>query len=158
MQYSFFGSILTIGAMIGAITSGQIADFIGRKGVRWRILCQDCSYLSIFPAQTFSHNLLSLWVESGHGDVIHDLYSRMVHSLLIFCRISPIFNYNFDIFVYAFLHVLPSGCFNVGIFFPLFWEIFTRIWNWCSLLCGMLLCGASLLGFEIPINMQLKKH
>lgn len=28
-----FGSIITIGAMIGAITSGRIADFIGRKGV-----------------------------------------------------------------------------------------------------------------------------
>lgn len=28
-----FGSIITIGAMIGAITSGKIADFIGRKGV-----------------------------------------------------------------------------------------------------------------------------
>lgn len=33
MQYSVFGSILTFGAMIGAITSGPIADFIGRKGV-----------------------------------------------------------------------------------------------------------------------------
>ncbi|XP_019188464.1 PREDICTED: sugar transporter ERD6-like 7 isoform X2 [Ipomoea nil] len=31
-QYSLFGSILTFGAMIGAITSGPIADFIGRKG------------------------------------------------------------------------------------------------------------------------------
>ncbi|KAI4373982.1 hypothetical protein MLD38_012035 [Melastoma candidum] len=31
-EYSMFGSILTIGAMIGAISSGQIADFIGRKG------------------------------------------------------------------------------------------------------------------------------
>ncbi|KAM0059307.1 putative major facilitator superfamily domain, MFS transporter superfamily [Helianthus debilis subsp. tardiflorus] len=31
--YSFFGSIVTIGAMIGAITSGRIADTIGRKGV-----------------------------------------------------------------------------------------------------------------------------
>ncbi|XP_009603614.1 sugar transporter ERD6-like 16 [Nicotiana tabacum] len=31
-QYSIFGSIITIGAMIGAITSGRIADFIGRKG------------------------------------------------------------------------------------------------------------------------------
>ena len=123
--YALFIRILTHtigrkGVMIGAITSGQIVDFIGKKGVRWRIFCRDCSYLSIFPAQTFSHNLLSLLVESGHGDVIHDLYSRMVHSLRIFCRISPIFNYNFDIFVYAFLHVLPSRCFNVGIFFPLF--------------------------------------
>ncbi|KAG6415351.1 hypothetical protein SASPL_122762 [Salvia splendens] len=31
-HYSLFGSILTFGAMIGAITSGKIADYIGRKG------------------------------------------------------------------------------------------------------------------------------
>ncbi|XP_043709578.1 sugar transporter ERD6-like 7 [Telopea speciosissima] len=31
-QYSVFGSIVTFGAMVGAITSGTIADFIGRKG------------------------------------------------------------------------------------------------------------------------------
>nr|XP_009772643.1 PREDICTED: sugar transporter ERD6-like 8 isoform X2 [Nicotiana sylvestris] len=33
-QYSVFGSILTIGAMLGAITAGRIADLLGRKGVR----------------------------------------------------------------------------------------------------------------------------
>ena len=33
MQYSVFGSILTIGAMIGAIVSGKLADYIGRRGV-----------------------------------------------------------------------------------------------------------------------------
>ncbi|KAL6970334.1 hypothetical protein U1Q18_030032 [Sarracenia purpurea var. burkii] len=31
-QYSMFGSILTIGAMIGAVSSGRISDSIGRKG------------------------------------------------------------------------------------------------------------------------------
>ncbi|XP_050223707.1 sugar transporter ERD6-like 5 [Mercurialis annua] len=31
-EYSVFGSILTIGAMIGAIMSGRIADSIGRRG------------------------------------------------------------------------------------------------------------------------------
>ncbi|PON64405.1 Sugar/inositol transporter [Parasponia andersonii] len=31
-QYSLFGSILTIGAMVGAIVSGKIADYIGRRG------------------------------------------------------------------------------------------------------------------------------
>jgi SP family sugar porter-like MFS transporter len=30
-EYSMFGSILTIGAMLGAVTSGKIADFTGRK-------------------------------------------------------------------------------------------------------------------------------
>lgn len=34
LQFSLFGSLLTFGAMIGAITSGPIADLIGRKGVR----------------------------------------------------------------------------------------------------------------------------
>ncbi|KAJ0737480.1 putative major facilitator superfamily domain, MFS transporter superfamily [Helianthus annuus] len=36
-EYSLFGSIVTIGAMIGAVTSGRIADTIGRKGV-WDLL------------------------------------------------------------------------------------------------------------------------
>lgn len=33
MQYSIFGSILTVGAMIGAIVSGKIADYAGRRVV-----------------------------------------------------------------------------------------------------------------------------
>ncbi|KAH0855608.1 hypothetical protein HID58_004044, partial [Brassica napus] len=32
--FSVFGSILNVGAVLGAITSGKISDFIGRKGVQ----------------------------------------------------------------------------------------------------------------------------
>ncbi|KAK3031607.1 hypothetical protein RJ639_035613, partial [Escallonia herrerae] len=40
-QYSLFGSILTIGAMLGAIISGRVADHIGRKRTMWflEIIC-----------------------------------------------------------------------------------------------------------------------
>ncbi|KAG6518101.1 hypothetical protein ZIOFF_021503 [Zingiber officinale] len=51
-EYSVFGSILTIGAMIGAVTSGYIADFLGRKGAM-RISAIICSigWLSIYFAK-----------------------------------------------------------------------------------------------------------
>lgn len=37
-----FGSLVTIGAMIAAFTSGRIADFIGRKGV-----CEICEFTGL---------------------------------------------------------------------------------------------------------------
>ncbi|XP_024931681.3 sugar transporter ERD6-like 16 isoform X1 [Ziziphus jujuba] len=56
-QYSMFGSILTIGAMLGAITSGRIADFTGRKGAM-RMSAAFCitGWLAVF----FSKEAISL--------------------------------------------------------------------------------------------------
>nr|ADP37159.1 putative ERD6-like transporter [Vitis vinifera] len=34
-EYSFFGSILTIGGILGAAISGKITDLIGRRGTMW---------------------------------------------------------------------------------------------------------------------------
>ncbi|CAN1765682.1 Sugar transporter ERD6-like 7 [Linum perenne] len=51
-QYSVFGSILTFGAMIGAATSGPLADFLGRKGAM-RLSAAFCvlGWLAIYFAQ-----------------------------------------------------------------------------------------------------------
>ncbi|KAL9360507.1 hypothetical protein Peur_048630 [Populus x canadensis] len=52
MQYSYFGSTLTIGAMIGAITCGPIADYFGRK-VAMRFSSTFCvaGWLAIYLAK-----------------------------------------------------------------------------------------------------------
>ncbi|VAH40809.1 unnamed protein product [Triticum turgidum subsp. durum] len=47
-EYSVFGSILTIGAMLGAILSGTIADWVGRRCVSSNpisimLTCKSCS-------------------------------------------------------------------------------------------------------------------
>ncbi|KAA8545052.1 hypothetical protein F0562_019849 [Nyssa sinensis] len=34
-EYSVFGSIMTIGGILGAIVSGKVADLIGRRGAMW---------------------------------------------------------------------------------------------------------------------------
>ncbi|KAF3599612.1 hypothetical protein F2Q69_00036317 [Brassica cretica] len=49
LQYSLFGSILTVGAMIGTAMSGRISDLIGRRGTMgfsemfcslgWLVIC-----------------------------------------------------------------------------------------------------------------------
>ncbi|OAY70657.1 Sugar transporter ERD6-like 16 [Ananas comosus] len=52
LQFSVFGSIVTIGAMIGAIASGRISDYIGRKGAM-RLSAVVCivGWLAIYFAQ-----------------------------------------------------------------------------------------------------------
>ncbi|XWS13984.1 hypothetical protein CRYUN_Cryun36dG0085200 [Craigia yunnanensis] len=62
-----FGSILTIGAMLGAVTSGQIADLIGRKGaMRLSAIFCIAGWLAVY----FSKGALSLDVgrfSTGYG-------------------------------------------------------------------------------------------
>ncbi|XP_039032279.1 sugar transporter ESL1-like isoform X1 [Hibiscus syriacus] len=58
--YSVFGSIMTIGGMVGAILSGKIADLIGRKRTMWfsDVFCT-AGWLSI----AFAKN--ALWLDIG---------------------------------------------------------------------------------------------
>jgi len=56
MQYSIFGSILTIGAMIGAIISGRIADYAGRRAVSLFNFCVlKWKFLVLFHSSVLFH-------------------------------------------------------------------------------------------------------
>ncbi|XP_010043109.2 sugar transporter ERD6-like 5 [Eucalyptus grandis] len=59
-EYSLFGSILTIGAMMGAAISGRIADYIGRRGTMGlsEILCIT-GWIAIALSK------ISLWLDVG---------------------------------------------------------------------------------------------
>ncbi|KAK8633727.1 hypothetical protein V6N13_014565 [Hibiscus sabdariffa] len=59
-SYSVFGSIMTIGGMVGAILSGKIADLIGRKRTMWfsEVFCT-AGWLSIALAKN------ALWLDIG---------------------------------------------------------------------------------------------
>jgi len=52
-EFAIFGSILTVGAMVGAVTSGRLADFLGRK-MTMRISATICifGWLSIHLAKS----------------------------------------------------------------------------------------------------------
>lgn len=65
MQYSVFGSILTIGAMVGAMMSGRIADYTGRRGVCLFVTVISTSHIIKFYIKqliyVFHFSLLWLW-------------------------------------------------------------------------------------------------
>jgi len=58
LQFAIFGSILTIGAMVGAVTSGRLADFLGRKMVNL-LHCQ-LRPIFLFLLRSSSHYILCL--------------------------------------------------------------------------------------------------
>ncbi|KAK1584613.1 hypothetical protein Q3G72_034484 [Acer saccharum] len=59
-QYSVFSSILTVGAMLGAVMSGRVADFVGRRAAMGisQLFCI-FGWLSIMLAES------SLWLDIG---------------------------------------------------------------------------------------------
>ncbi|XP_014517935.2 sugar transporter ERD6-like 16 [Vigna radiata var. radiata] len=66
-EFSMFGSLVTIGAMLGAMTSGPITDFIGRKGAM-RISTGFCitGWLAVFFS-TSSYSLDLGRFSTGYG-------------------------------------------------------------------------------------------
>ncbi|KAM7511807.1 hypothetical protein LguiB_010682 [Lonicera macranthoides] len=68
-EYSVFGSILTIGAMLGAIMSGKIADLMGRRGTMGfsEVFCLIGWLAILFAKGSWSLNLGRLSIGYGIG-------------------------------------------------------------------------------------------
>lgn len=62
-QYSTFGSILTIGAIVGATLSGRIADYVGRRLVSQRQITLSFS----FSGTVVHFGLNFSFFHEGHG-------------------------------------------------------------------------------------------
>ncbi|XP_019252674.1 PREDICTED: sugar transporter ERD6-like 8 [Nicotiana attenuata] len=135
MQYSVFGSILTIGAMLGAITAGRIADLLGRKGAM-RLSSVICSagWLAIYLAKEpmvlylgrflsgYSIGIISYVVPMFVGEISPNKLRGALSStnqLSIVIGLSAV--YVIGAFVgwriLALLGVVPCGLLFLGLFF-----------------------------------------
>lgn len=107
-EFAIFGSILTIGAMIGAVTSGRLADFLGRK-MTMRISATICMFgwLSIHLAKSaimlyFGRILLGF----STGVLSYVVCTSCISELdALHCLLNPIS----DPYQYQFCHL----CFNL---------------------------------------------
>ncbi|KAG6751662.1 hypothetical protein POTOM_043859 [Populus tomentosa] len=112
-EYSLFGSILTIGAMIGAIMSGRIADYIGRRGTMGfsEIIC-------IIGWMLITFSKASWWLDVGRLLVGYGM-GLLSYALMICCGVS--ITYLIGAFVswriLALIGTIPCIVQIVGLFF-----------------------------------------
>ncbi|XP_035549172.1 sugar transporter ERD6-like 5 isoform X2 [Juglans regia] len=134
-EYSLFGSILTIGAMIGALVSGKMADYIGRSGAMGlsEILCLAGWLIIVFSKVNWCLDLGRLLVGCGMGllSYVVPVYIAeitpknlrggftTVHQLMICCGVS--LTYLIGAFVnwraLALIGTIPCLVQLLGIFF-----------------------------------------
>ncbi|KAB5529351.1 hypothetical protein DKX38_019432 [Salix brachista] len=114
-EYSLFGSILTIGAMIGAIMSGRIADYIGRRGASWWL---DVGRLLVGYGMGLLSYVIPIYIAEITPKNLRGGFTT-VHQLMICCGVS--ITYLIGAFVswriLALIGTIPCIVQIVGLFF-----------------------------------------
>ncbi|CAO2836788.1 unnamed protein product [Amaranthus hypochondriacus] len=106
-QFSLFGSILTIGGLLGALVSGKLSDFIGRRGTMGiSSILGLCGWLSIAYSQgamSLDIGRLTLGLANGLISYVVPVYiaeittknlrggSVLLHQLLTCCGVAVVF-------------------------------------------------------------------
>ncbi|XP_015055044.1 sugar transporter ERD6-like 8 [Solanum pennellii] len=134
-QYSIFGSILTTGAMLGAITGGRIADFLGRKGaMRLSSVICGAGWLAIYLAKEpmvlylgrflagYSIGIISYVVPMFVGEISPNklrgaLSSTNQLSIVIGLSTAYVMGAFVGWRILALLGVIPCGLLFLGLFF-----------------------------------------
>ncbi|KAG6750549.1 hypothetical protein POTOM_045045 [Populus tomentosa] len=114
-EYSLFGSILTIGAMIGAIMSGRIADYIGRRGASWWL---DVGRLLVGYGMGLLSYVIPIYMAEITPKNLRGGFTT-VHQLMICCGVS--ITYLIGAFmswrILALIGTIPCIVQIVGLFF-----------------------------------------
>ncbi|XP_021742463.1 LOW QUALITY PROTEIN: sugar transporter ERD6-like 5 [Chenopodium quinoa] len=134
-QYSVFGSILTIGAMMGAVVSGRIADRFGRRGAMAfsELLCLVGSLTIVFAKVAWLLDAARLLIGVGIGilSYVVPVYVAEItpknlrggftaaHQLMICCGVSTMWLFGIIIHwrILALIGLIPSILQFLGVFF-----------------------------------------
>lgn len=136
VQYSVFGSILTIGGMAGAIASGRISDLFGHKVV---------SSLNIYVIKSLlRHQLMILVALMRQTFLISNTFYIMGWLAIVFSKVlyPHLSFYSFTPFFCIFLHHNPECCDD-------FWQ---EAW---SLYLGRLSLGFGTAVFNYVVRLHL---
>lgn len=132
LQFAIFGSVLTVGAMVGAVTSGRLADFLGRKMVK-SLRCQLRPIFLVLLMIAVTYPLF--WLVLDHADISYYLYIRLAlhtsgQGLFVVDDYRSYVSSPLPVFV----TVKYPEC--TERYHALLWENLAGFQHWSSFLCG----------------------